>query len=255
MATKQYNLPEDERPREKLIRDPSGKTLSDAEFIAILLNTGAAGCPVSELAHRLLCAFPSLREFVNSDWLAMKARVAEWNASHPDNPIKGAADAKLLRLAAAFQFVRRVQSRIAADDFRTANAGSAAGAATLFRRVMAAAPEKEHFFVLPVNSDLRPLCEPIDVAQGSVSKAPVHPRDVFCEAVRYRAYAILVAHNHPAGDPEPSQEDVEVTARLIETGRLLGIKVIDHLVLGAPDSVNGQGFVSLRGLGVAQFSP
>ena len=67
VSTKQYNLPEDERPREKLIRDPSGKTLSDAEFIAILLNTGTVGCPVSELAHRLLCAFPSLEEFINSD--------------------------------------------------------------------------------------------------------------------------------------------------------------------------------------------
>ena len=172
MSTKQYNLPEDERPREKLIRDPSGKTLSDAEFIAILLNTGTVGCPVSELAHRLLCAFPSLEEFINSDWQAMKTRVAEWNEKNPDNPIKGAADAKLLRLAAAFQFVRRVQSRISADDFRTANAGSATGAATLFRRILAASPEKEHFFVLPVNSDLRPLCEPIDVSHGSVSKAP-----------------------------------------------------------------------------------
>ena len=253
MSTKQYNLPEDERPREKLIRDPSGKTLSDAEFIAILLNTGTVGCPVSELAHRLLCAFPSLEEFINSDWQAMKTRVAEWNEKNPDNPIKGAADAKLLRLAAAFQFVRRVQSRISADDFRTANAGSATGAATLFRRILAASPEKEHFFVLPVNSDLRPLCEPIDVSHGSVSKAPVHPRDVFCEAVRYRAYAILVAHNHPTGDPNPSAEDIEITKRLIETGRLLGIKVIDHLVLGSPDSAGGRGFVSIRNLAVLKF--
>ena len=248
MSTKQYNLPEDERPREKLIRDPSGKTLSDAEFIAILLNTGTVGCPVSELAHRLLCAFPSLEEFINSDWQAMKTRVAEWNEKNPDNPIKGAADAKLLRLAAAFQFVRRIQSRISADDFRTANVGSATGAATLFRRILAASPEKEHFFVLPVNSDLRPLCEPIDVSHGSVN-----PRDVFCEAVRYRAYAILVAHNHPTGDSEPSAEDIEVTKRLIETGRLLGIKVVDHLILGSPQSSNGQGFISIRKLGSVEF--
>ena len=158
-----------------------------------------------------------------------------------------------MRLAAAFQFVRRVQSRISADDFRTANAGSASGAATLFRRILAASPEKEHFFVLPVNSDLRPLCEPIDISQGSVSKAPVHPRDVFCEAVRYRAYAILVAHNHPTGDPEPSAEDIEVTKRLIETGRLLGIKVIDHLILGSPQSANGQGFISIRKIGSVEF--
>jgi DNA repair protein RadC len=64
----------------------------------------------------------------------------------------------------------------------------------------------------------------LDISQGSVSRTPVHPRDVFCEAVRYRAFAIIVAHNHPSGDPEPSNEDIEITERLIETGKLLGIK-------------------------------
>ena len=253
MATQQYNLPADERPREKLIRDPSGKSLSDAEFIAILLNTGTAGCPVSELAHRLLCAFPSLEEFINSDWRAMKTRVEEWNEIHPDHPIKGAADAKLLRLAAAFQFVRRVEARIPADEFRRADASKASEAARLFRRIMAAAPEKEHFFVLPLNSDLHAICEPIDVSQGSVSRTPVHPRDVFCEAVRYRAFAIIVAHNHPSGNPEPSQEDIAITERLIETGRLLGIKVIDHIILGSPEYDGGKGFASIRNLATLKF--
>ena len=246
MATAQYNLPPDQRPREKLMRDPSGKTLSDAEFIAILLNTGTVGCPVVELANRLLAAFPSLGEFLDSDWLTMKTRVAEWNEKNPDHPIKGVADAKLLRIAAAFQFVRRAQSRIEADEFRRADVGSATEAAKLFRRILASAPEKEHFFVLPVNADLHPLCEPIDVSQGSVSRTPVHPRDVFCEAVRYRAFALLVAHNHPSGDPEPSAEDLDVTRDLVETGRLLKIKLLDHLVLGAPSSASGKGYASIR---------
>ena len=246
MATAQYNLPPDQRPREKLMRDPSGKTLSDAEFIAILLNTGTVGCPVVELANRLLAAFPSLGEFLDSDWLTMKTRVAEWNEKNPDHPIKGVADAKLLRIAAAFQFVRRAQSRIASDEFRRADVGSATEATKLFRRILATAPEKEHFFVLPVNADLHPLCEPIDVSQGSVSRTPVHPRDVFCEAVRYRAFALLVAHNHPSGDPEPSAEDLDVTRDLVETGRLLKIKLLDHLVLGASGSAGGKGYVSIR---------
>ncbi len=246
MATAQYNLPPDQRPREKLMRDPSGKTLSDAEFIAILLNTGTVGCPVVELANRLLAAFPSLGEFLDSDWLTMKTRVAEWNEKRPDHPIRGVADAKLLRIAAAFQFVRRAQSRIPVEEFRRANVGSASEAAMLFRRILATAPEKEHFFVLPVNGDLHPLCEPIDVSQGSVSRTPVHPRDVFCEAVRYRAFALLVAHNHPSGDPEPSAEDLDVTRDLVETGRLLRIKLLDHLVLGAPGSAGGKGYVSIR---------
>ena len=101
MATAQYNLPPDQRPREKLMRDPSGKTLSDAEFVAILLNTGTVGCPVVELANRLLAAFPSLGEFLDSDWLTMKTRVAEWNEKNPDHPIKGVADAVPVRAAGA----------------------------------------------------------------------------------------------------------------------------------------------------------
>ena len=97
------------------------------------------------------------------------------------------------------------------------------------------------------------LCEPLDVSQGSVSKTPVHPRDVFCEAVRYRAFAVIVAHNHPSGDPEPSKEDVEITERLIETGKLLGIRLLDHLVLGSPGLVKKEGFVSIRNLAVLKF--
>ena len=105
----------------------------------------------------------------------------------------------------------------------------------------------------PEKNTFHALCEPIDVSQGSVSRAPVHPRDVFCEAVRYRAFAIIVAHNHPSGGPEPSKEDIEATERLIETGRLLGIRLVDHLVLGSPGSAGGRGFVSIRNLAVLGF--
>ena len=71
--------------------------------------------------------------------------------------------------------------------------------------------------------------------------------------MRYRAFAVLVAHNHPSGDPEPSAEDIEITERLIETGRLLGIKVIDHLVLGSLGSAGGRGFVSIRNIAALKF--
>ncbi|MBQ7251526.1 MAG: DNA repair protein RadC [Kiritimatiellae bacterium] len=248
MATAQYNLPPVLRPREKLIRDPGASSLSEAELLAILLNMGTVGCPVVELAHRMLAAFPSLDEFVDADWLAMKTRLAEWNEKNPGHPVKGVADAKLLRIAAAFQLVRRAQSRISVEEFRKTDVGSAEAAAKLFRRILATAPEKEHFFVLPVNGSLHPLCEPIDVSQGSVSRTPVHPRDVFCEAVRYRAFAVLVAHNHPSGKPEPSAEDLDVTRTLAETGRLLKVKLLDHLVLGAPGSAGGKGYLSIRAL-------
>ena len=185
-------------------------------------------------------------EFIRADWLEMKARIAEYNERNPDKPIKGIADAKLYKIAAAFQFVMRVRSTV--TDLRTYNLRSSSAAYEVFRKTVEDVPEKEHFFVLPMDSDFHAICEPVDVSQGSVSRTPVHPRDVFCEAVRYRAYAVLVAHNHPSGDPEPSKEDIEITERLIETGKLLGIRLIDHLVLGSPDSASGRGFVSIRNL-------
>lgn len=239
-------------PREKLTGDPKGESLSLEELLAIVIGSGAVGCPVLELSRRLVEAFHSPGEFIRADWLEMKARIAEYNERHPDRPIKGLADAKLLKIAAAFKFVLRVKSSQGLD-FRSYNLRSSSAAYEVFRKIVEDAPEKEHFFVLPMDSDFHALCEPLDVSQGSVSRTPVHPRDVFCEAVRYRAYAIIVAHNHPSGDPEPSTEDIEITERLIETGRLIGIKVIDHLVLGSPKSANGQGFVSIRNLAVLKF--
>ena len=229
-------------PREKLTRDPKGESLSQAELLAIVIGSGVAGCPVLELSRRLIKAFHSPSEFIRADWLEMK----------PDRPIKGLGDAKLLKIAAAFRFVMRVKS-VQGLDFRSYNLRSSSAAYEVFRKIVEDAPEKEHFFVLPMDSDFHALCEPLDVSQGSVSRTPVHPRDVFCEAVRYRAYSVIVAHNHPSGDPEPSKEDIEITERLIETGKLLGIRVLDHLVLGSPASAKGQGFVSIRNLAVLEF--
>ena len=246
------NLPLELMPRERLIRDPGATTLSDAELLALMLKTGSAGCSVLELAFRLLSAFRSLEEFVNADWLAMKSRITEYNKTHPLRQIKGVGESKLLGIAAAFEFVRRASSR-QEWDFRRQNLRSSSAAYRVFDRIVKVVPEKEHFFVLPMDSDYHPLCEPLDISQGSVNRTPVHPRDVFCEAVRYRAYAIIVAHNHPCGDPTPSEEDLLITKKLIEAGRLMGIRLLDHIVIGSPDSNKGTGFVSVRNLAELEF--
>ena len=244
-----YDLPVDPRPREKLRRDPSGETLSDAELLAIVLNTGTAGCPVFELAGRMLGVFRSLDDFVSSDWRTMKERIADWNERNPRSQIRGIGDGKLLRISAAFLFEKRAKARLAAEDFRKATYDPAnpAELLPLFARIVAKEPEKEHLFVLPIDAKLHPICAPIDVSQGTITKTPVHPREVFCEATRYRARAIVVAHNHPDGDPAPSDDDFAVTERLVEAGRILGIKLLDHLVLGPQGSL-GKVFVSIRAL-------
>lgn len=243
-----YDLPVDQRPREKLRRDPSGHSLSDAELLAIVLNTGTAGCPVFELAIRLLGVFRSLDDFVSSDWRSMKERIDEWNECNEHAQIHGVGDGKLLRIAAAFLFAKRAKAKLSADEFRrlTFDRDNPSRLIPLFRRIVEDEPEKEHFYVLPVDAKLHPVCLPIDISQGTITKTPVHPREVYCEATRYRARGIVVAHNHPDGDPEPSAEDVEVTKRLVESGRILGIKLLDHLVLGDPATDDSVPFVSIR---------
>ena len=239
-------------PREKLVNDPSGGSLSQEELLAIVIGSGSVGCPVLELSQRFIGAFHSPGEFIRADWLEMKARIDEYNERNPNRPIKGLGEVKLLKIAAAFKFVMRVKSS-QSWDFRSYNLRSSAAAYEVFRKIVDDAPEKEHFFVLPMDSDFHALCEPLDISQGSVSRTPVHPRDVFCEAVRYRAYGMIVAHNHPSGDAQPSKEDIEITERLIETGKLLGIRLVDHLVLGTPGSADGNGFVSIRNLAILKF--
>lgn len=243
-----YDLPVEQRPREKLRLDPSGESLSDAELLAIVLNTGTVGCPVFELAVRMLGVFRSLDDFASSDWLTMKKRIEEWNERNPQSRILGVGDGKLLRISAAFLFEQRAKARLAAEEFKKAayDPEKPGALLPLFGRIVASAPEKEHFFVLPIDARLHPLCAPIDVSQGTITKTPVHPREVYCEATRYRARAIVVAHNHPDGDPSPSEEDLTVTRRLAEAGLVLGIKLLDHLVLGAPGSAGGKGYVSLH---------
>lgn len=239
-------------PREKFVNDPGGESLTQEELLAIVIGSGAVGCPVLELSRRLIEAFHSPGEFIRADWLEMKARIDEYNERNPERQIKGLGDAKLLKIAAAFRFVMRVKSS-QNWDFRTYNLRSSSAAYEVFRKIVDDAPEKEHFFVLPMDSDFHALCEPLDISQGSVSRTPVHPRDVFCEAVRYRAFAVIVAHNHPSGNPEPSKEDIDITERLIETGRLLGIRVIDHIILGSPECNGGKGFVSIRNRAIVKF--
>lgn len=99
--------------------------------------------------------------------------------------------------------------------------------------------EKEHFVALYLNSSNVPLLLEI-VSIGTLDQCPVHPREVFCPAVRVRAASVLVAHNHPSGDPSPSPEDIGVTSRLINAGKLLGIELLDHVVIA------GESWVSIR---------
>ena len=134
----------------------------------------------------------------------------------------------------------------AADDFLRLRIETADDAYPLFRAAIPIAKDYEGFFVLPIDKERHPICKPILVSLGHIrGTTAVEFREVFREAFKVDADAIIVAHNHPSGDPTPSKADKQLTAALQSAAQLLGIKFLDHLVLGSADCEDGNGYVSV----------
>ena len=208
------DLPHGERPRERLIERGAG-ALSDAEVLAILLRTGRAGENVLELARGIVARF---RETGLSEILAMPA--AEFAR------IPGIGTAKAATVLAALELGRRAQG--AAQN--RPHIREAADVYELLRPRLCS-EKREHFLVLPLTSKNEVLMV-ADVSVGTLTNTLVHPREVYEPAIRCGAAHIVLAHNHPSGDPAPSAEDHRLTRQLKEAGALLGIPVTDHVILG-----------------------
>ena len=134
----------------------------------------------------------------------------------------------------------------AADDFLRLRIETADDAYPLFRAAIPIAKDYEGFFVLPIDKERFPICNPILVSLGHIrGTTAVEFREVFREAFKVDADAIIVAHNHPSGDPTPSTADLHLTSTFKSAAQLLGIKFLDHLILGSPDCEDGQGFLSI----------
>ena len=202
------DLPKIDRPREKLERYGPEK-LSNSELLAILLGSGQKGINVVELSKRILSKF-------SGDGLS-KADIKELKNTF------GLGNAKACEIVACFELGRRLlqnkQSTLLLSpkdvweelkDIRD--------------------NKKEHFVIFFLDTRNQEIKREI-ISIGSLNASLVHPREVFEPAVRYSAAQIIVAHNHPSGDPEPSKEDLEVTQKLVESGKILGIDVIDHVVV------------------------
>lgn len=208
------DLPAGELPRERLIERGAG-ALSDAELLAILLRTGRAGENVLELARGIVARF---RETGLHEILAMPP--AEFAR------IPGIGMAKAATVLAALELGRRAQ--------RTAKSRPHIDAAEdvyELLRPRLAAEKREHFLVLPLSSKNEVLMV-AEVSVGTLTNTLVHPREVFEPAIRCGAAHVILAHNHPSGDPVPSAEDHRITRVLREAGTLLGIPVTDHVILG-----------------------
>ena len=233
-------------PREKMVRAADPKDVDDVALLAVLLKTGTNGCDVVELARRLIDAFGSLHGLVDADWRRIENRIAEYNKDCPARPIKGIGRVKCLELSAAFELGRR-GSRLTHQELSQKSVRNANDAYSLFRGIVAAAEGQETLYVLPLDAKRRPMCEPFRVALGTVDYTPVVARDVFRKAISWGAKSVIVAHNHPSGEPTPSSEDIEVTKKLIAASELVDVALLDHIVLGAPGSAGGNGYVSVVG--------
>jgi DNA repair protein RadC len=207
-------MPQDERPREKLLARGAG-ALTDPELLGILLRTGLPGANAVEVARQLLKRFGSLSDLSRC---TVKEIVA----------IPGIGEAKAIQLAAAFGLGQRLAnerlSRQKLDSPELVHDLVAAEMRTL---------HKESLRVILLDTRYH-LLRMEEVSLGSVNESIAHPRDIFRPAVISSAYAVIVVHNHPSGDPSPSQSDHSLTRRLAEAAELLQIKLLDHVIIGAP---------------------
>jgi DNA repair protein RadC len=208
--------PEDERPRERLVQEGEG-TLSEAQLLAIVLRTGdhASKATAVDLARRLLVLF-------DNNLAAMGAATVAELCQVP-----GVGVAKACEIKAAFELGRRL---LAYQDGPLKQFRSSRDVARHYMPLLAD-KKREQFQVILLDRKNRVMRD-VMVSQGSLTASVVHPREVFNPAIRDSAAAVIFVHNHPSGDPQPSQEDRTLTVRLVEAGKLLGIQVLDHIIVG-----------------------
>lgn len=207
------DLPLEERPRERLLHY-GPENLSASELIAIILRTGSTEQTVIAMADQLLAFFKDLRGLAK----ASCAEIAN---------IKGIGQAKAIQLKAAFELGRRVLAS------NPAQAPIIKKPDDVFDLMKASFQDldREHFKVIHLNTKNKVL-KVETTAIGILSSSPVHPREVFKEAVKMNSAGLILTHNHPSGDPTPSQDDLRLTIRLREAGEILGIQIIDHIIFG-----------------------
>lgn len=222
--------PASERPRERLVaRGPDA--LTHAELIAILLRTGLKGANVVEIGRRLLQKYGSLHAIA-------KASVDDLKQEPGVGPDKAAT------LVAAFALARRMEAEKREESPVMDNPETIVNYMREANRLNGV----EAFQVLLLNTRRR-LIRAITISQGTLDTILVHPREVFKAAIAANAAAVVLVHNHPSGDPTPSEADVKVTRDLIRAGQLLKIEVLDHVILGSATRERPKDYASLRELG------
>jgi len=210
------DLPKDERPRERL-QKYGAQALSDTELLAVIIRTGTKSESALMVAQRLLKGDGGKNGL---DFIA-RATIEELSK------VKGIGAAKSIQIKAAMELGRRIYSSMVTDEMTIICPDDVFQLLINDMRFL----EKEHFKTILLNTKNKVISVE-DISVGSLNTSIVHPREVFKPAIKRSSASIILAHNHPSGDPTPSREDLEVTRRLKDAGKIIGIEVLDHIIFG-----------------------
>ena len=207
--------PEEDRPREKLLTK-GAQALTDTEILAIIIRNGNGSTGKSAIDHaRLLIAqfggLPAMEEAPPGEF----------------KKIKGIGPAKIAQIKASLELARRI------GNHKWQPGQSLRSAEDVFRHFRDALEKekRELFYVVLLNNKNKKIRD-VKISEGSLTASLVHPREVYNPVIRESAAAVIFVHNHPSGDPAPSPEDIEITRRLKEVGDVMGVRVLDHVVIG-----------------------
>lgn len=229
------DMPAQLRPREEFDR-VGAENVSDAVLLALILRTGTKGMNVVEVSQRLLSAFGTLTALA-------KASEKEIRSINSIGPVK----AQMIK--AAMELAQRLTRESVGESPQVTTPEQAAAVLRERARVL----QKEVFWALMLDAKNRLIGEPQKISEGTLTSSLVHPRELFKKALEYSCASMILAHNHPSGDPTPSSEDIKVTKQLIGAGEVMGIKVLDHIVIGHRKYQNSTDFLSLREAGLVKF--
>jgi DNA repair protein RadC len=207
------DLPKPERPRERL-QKIGAENLSAQELLALVIGRGIPKKSVMTIAQELIATFGN----VNAISQATLEELCQ---------IKGIGIAKAAQIKASFELAKRENLETDEENFDIKNPEA------VCKLISATIKEKakEHFKLILLNSRNKKIGIST-ISIGTLTTSLVHPREVFKEALAHSAASVILAHNHPSGDPEPSEDDLKITRKLVESGKILGVEVIDHIIVG-----------------------
>lgn len=235
------DLPRNLQPRE-ILKCVGARHSSDDTLLSIILRVGVPGANVVETSRRLLAAFGSLDKVANASYKEIVAK-----------KIPGIGETKALQIVAAIEFGRRCSYTELLRE-RQGNEKYVQSSEDVYNILMPMmyGCKQELFFVILLGPRNKVIGNPREIAKGQRDEVALQPNLVFELALKEGAKSLIVAHNHPSGDPIPSDEDIIVTKKLIDAGKLVNVPVLDHLIVGVP-SASHSGFFSISASRMLEF--